>query len=74
MAYFTAWAYNNETGRTRRCQRRYASLDGAQTAIMTLVSDDSWGWVQGPRGAARPTDWHGERDEGDWVLVVRRHD
>ena len=73
MTTYTAWAYHCDTGRIRRAQRRYHSLEGAQLAIMALVSDDGWEWVQGPRGAAQPTDWHGERVQGDWILVVRPH-
>lgn len=71
--YYTAFAYRTDDGTHRRAQRRYASMEGAQQAAQKLAPGIGWEWVQGGRGAARPTDWEGGTMTGDWVLVVRTH-
>jgi len=74
--YWTAWAYENETGKTRRSQRRHPDPECARRAAERLIGhdpEDPWEWVGGSRGAARPTDEEAGRGMGDWVLVVRPH-
>lgn len=71
---YTAWAYDTDTGRTRRTMRRFASLHGAMQGIAMHVGLDA------PASSDISTPDHRgqQRDtftamSGEWQLCVRRH-
>ena len=78
--YWTAWAYHNDTGKTRRSQRRHPDPECARRAAERLIGldpEDPWGWSDSARGYDagnyKPGDEQGCREAGDWQLVIRRH-